>query len=161
MRTYACLIVLSLLACNNNTTPAPTPDATVLPDQSTTSMPDQSTTSMPDQSMTATGDAAMGNMVTLKLENYLAWCTVTVNNGTPDSLDSVQMLQFPQGTVVNLHGDTKSAASFFWAYWVGTAGDTTSAHDTAMTTTVTMDANKTVQACCPINGTAASCPAPN
>ena len=33
------------------------------------------------------------------------------------------------GTVVNVSGD-KGSVTFVWGYWVGTAGDTTAAHDT-------------------------------
>ncbi len=99
------------------------------------------------------------NTFNLKMENYLQWCLVT-EQGTDEGMTEVVNMTFPAGTVVNLHADTASAASFFWAYWVGTDGDTTTAHDTNMTTTVTMTKDKTVQACCPIVGTAATCPAP-
>lgn len=105
----------------------------------------------------ASGDA--GNMATLKLENYLSWCTVTVNGGA-GSTTGTQTLTFATGAVVNLGGD-KANSTFVWGYWRGTAGDTTAAHDTAMTTTVTMSGNKTVQACCPFASSPSTpCPDP-
>jgi hypothetical protein len=68
-------------------------------------------------------------------------------------------MTFPAGTVVNL-GAMASASFFVWGYWVGTDGDTSAAHDTSMTTTVTMTASKTVQACCPDAPPAALVPCP-
>jgi len=106
---------------------------------------------------TAANDGA--TTYTLIMQNYLQWCTVT-EQGTSEGTATPVTMTFPAGTVVNLHADTASAAAFFWAYWVGTDGDTTTAHDTNMTTTVTMTKDKTIQACCPIVGTAATCPAP-
>src|SRR5690348_9286675 len=70
-------------------------------------------------------------MVTLKLENYLNWCSVTVNGGAA-STTALQTLSFPAGSVVNLHGD-QASATFVWGYWRGTANDTGATHDTGMT----------------------------
>jgi hypothetical protein len=106
-----------------------------------------------------TGNSDGAVTYTLIMENYLSWCTVT-EQGTDEGGTASVTMTFPAGTVVNLKGDTVSAASFFWAYWFGTDGDTTSAHDTNMTTTVTMTKNKTVQACCPVVGTPPTCPPP-
>lgn len=92
------------------------------------------------------GDASDGG-VTLTVQNYLSWCTVAVNGGG-SSAAATQTLTVQPGTVVNVSGD-KASATFVWGYWVGTAGDTTAAHDTAKMTTVTVNANKTIQACCP------------
>lgn len=94
------------------------------------------------------GDAASDGGVTLTVQNYLSWCTVAVNGGG-SSTAATQTLDVQPGTVVNLSGDLASA-TFVWGYWVGTTGDTTAAHDTAKTTTVTVNANKTIQACCPL-----------
>jgi len=102
-----------------------------------------------------------GTTFTLKVEDYLSWCTVSINGGT-GSITATQSLTFSPGTVVNLMAD-KASSTFEWGYWVGTAGDTTSAHDTAMGTTVTMSGDKTVQACCPFSSGASAhqpCPAP-
>jgi hypothetical protein len=100
---------------------------------------------------------------TLKIENYLSWCSVT-EQGTDESSTALVTMTFPAGTVVDLNAMALSS-TFVWGYWVGTAGDTTSAHDTSMSTTVTMTANKTVQACCPFaptgGGLATPCPSPN
>lgn len=105
----------------------------------------------------ANGDGAV--TYTLIMQNYFNWCTVT-EQGTDEGTVTPVTMTFPAGTVVNLHADTASAGTFFWAYWVGTDGDTTAAHDTEMTTKVTMTQNKTIQACCPVVGTPATCPAP-
>jgi hypothetical protein len=94
------------------------------------------------------GDAATdGGGVTLTVQNYLSWCTVAVNGGG-SSTAATQTLTVQPGTVVNVSGDL-SSPTFVWGYWVGTAGDTAAAHDTAKMTTVTVNANKTIQACCP------------
>jgi len=78
---------------------------------------------------------------TLTIDNYLGWCSVTVN-GTAYAGPRT----FPEGTVAALHGDTANATLFVWGFWTRTDhGD----HDTMMSTTVTMTANKTVFACCP------------
>jgi hypothetical protein len=109
----------------------------------------------------AAKDAAdAGPTSTLKLEDYLAWCSVSVGDGGASSA-SLRTLTFPTGTVVNLSGDTASAASFVWGYWVGTAGDTTASHDPSKMTTVTMSGDKTVQACCPLTSSPTTpCPPP-
>jgi hypothetical protein len=99
-------------------------------------------------------------MVTLKLENYLNWCSVSVNGGLPNTM-GLQTLTFPPNTVVTLNGATANASLFVWGYWVGTAGDTSPSHDHSMATTVTMDTNKTVQACCPLTSSPTTpCPPP-
>jgi hypothetical protein len=98
-------------------------------------------------------DAGGGSDVTLSINNYLAWCTVT-----EQSEAYMMSMEFPTGTVVNLDA-MPVADSFVWGYWTGTDGDTTTAHDTSMSTTVTMTGNKMVQACCPFT-TAPSTPCP-
>ena len=90
---------------------------------------------------------ATGSTATLTLEDYLSWCSVSVNGGAASRAAS-QTLTFPMNSVVSLRAD-KANSTFVFGYWVGTAGDTGPSHDTAMATTVTMDGNKTVQACCP------------
>jgi hypothetical protein len=101
------------------------------------------------QATGGTGGQAAGDAgtFTLKMENYLTWCTVT-EQGTPEGTTALVTMTFPAGTVVNLIGAAASDA-FVWDYWRGTDGDTGAAHDTNMTTTVTMTKDKTVQACCP------------
>jgi hypothetical protein len=89
------------------------------------------------------GTGSGSGAITLTIENYLSWCTVTENGGP-----LVGAMTFPAGTVVHL-GAVPESSLFIWGYWVGTDGDTGSAHDTNMMTTVTMTASKTVQACCP------------
>jgi hypothetical protein len=88
-------------------------------------------------------DAGGGSDVTLSINNYLAWCTVT-----EQSEAYMMSMEFPTGTVVNLDA-MPVADSFVWGYWTGTDGDTTASHDTNMMTTVTMSSDKSVEACCP------------
>jgi hypothetical protein len=96
-------------------------------------------------------------MATLKLENYLSWCSVAVDNGAANTT-ALQTLMYPSGTVVHLSGDMASNI-FVWGYWVGSDGDVSASHDQAMMTTVTMSGDKTVQACCPF-ATAPNTPCP-
>ena len=101
-----------------------------------------------------------GGMVNLKIENYLNWCSVVVENGAASTAAVITKSVAP-GTTVHLAGDTASAASFVWGYWRGTAGDTGAAHDTNKMTTVTVSADKTVQACCPLTSAPTTpCPDP-
>jgi hypothetical protein len=87
--------------------------------------------------------AGGGSDVTLSINDYLAWCSVTEQGAT-----YATSMTFPKGTVVNL-GAMPVSTAFVWGYWTGTDGDTTAAHDTKMTTTVTMTGDKSVVACCP------------
>ena len=99
-----------------------------------------------DSASSDAADAAPAK-VTLTISDYLGWCSVSVNGGA--STSAPLPMSFTVGTVVHLSGDTIAPGVFVWDYWRGTDGDTTSAHDTSMTTTVTMTTDKTVQACCP------------
>jgi hypothetical protein len=99
-------------------------------------------------------------MVNLKIENYLNWCSVTVENGAASTM-AVITKSVAAGTTVHLGADTADAASFVWGYWRGTAGDTGASHDTAKMTTVTVSADKTIQACCPLTSSPTTpCPDP-
>jgi hypothetical protein len=105
------------------------------------------------------GDGSNG-MVNLKIENYLNWCSVSVDSGAASTM-AVITKSVASGTTVHLAGDTASATEFVWGYWRGTAGDTGSAHDTSKMTTVTLTADKTVQACCPLTSAPTTpCPDP-
>jgi len=106
----------------------------------------------------ATGDeiypSGFETQVTLTLNDYLAWCRVTIDRGGPEvsSFPSYTITrQFDEGRVVVLHGDTASAAAFYWRYWTGTdaAG---AGMDFNMDATVTMSGDKSVLACCPLTG---------
>lgn len=55
---------------------------------------------------------------------------------------------YPADTVVSLDAAAASA-TFVWGYWTGTDGASTGGNDVNMSTTVTMDADKSVLACCP------------
>ena len=84
----------------------------------------------------------------LHISNYLAWCSVTVDDAAPSTSAEI-IVYVPPGTVVPLFAEPLS--SFVWGYWVGTDGDSGS-HDTQQTTVVTMGADKHIQACCPFAG---------
>jgi len=119
---------------------------------SSTSAPNYNSTSTSTNTSTAGG-------VTLKLENYLSWCSVSVN-GAAASTDATQTLNVPQGTVVPLSANPASNV-FVWGYWVGTDGDTGASRDTGQEAAATMDKDKVVQACCPFASSPSTpCPAP-
>jgi hypothetical protein len=142
MRMTIASLVLGLAACGD--------DSSVAYDLATAK----------DLSSGAADMASAAGTFTLKLENYLAWCTVSVNGGA-SSTTALQTLTFAPNMVVNLAGD--KVTGFEWGYWVGTVGDTGASHDTMMMTTVKMDKDRTVQACCPFaSGPMAHqpCPAP-
>ena len=103
----------------------------------------------------ATSDTIFANGFenpTLTIDNYLAWCEVSVD-GAPLSINPPPT-QFTQGTVVPLSAEPASSA-FIWGYWRFTD---VSGHDTSPNTTVTMTSDRTVFVCCPFtDGT--GCPA--
>lgn len=104
----------------------------------------------------AGGDGASGT-VTLTINNYLNWCTVSVNGGTTTTMDPISVPVAPN-TVVNLHADT-AGSSFVWGYWLGVDGD--GGHDTNMNATATVTKNMTIQACCPTTAAPTTpCPPP-
>jgi hypothetical protein len=126
--------------------PGPQTDAGSPADGATTAPPDAGADAGDPTDAGVAPEA--GAAVTLVVENYLSWCKVSVNGGA-SSTAATQTVTVAPDTVVNLSGDL--ASSFFvWGYWVGTAGDTTAAHDTSKTTTVKVSVNKKVQACCPL-----------
>ena len=83
-------------------------------------------------------------MFTLSIDNFLAWCDVSVNGDPPTSAPPPSA--FEQGRVIPLHGDPADANYFVWGFWTGTDGGD---HDTNMDTTVTMSADLIVHVCCP------------
>ena len=106
------------------------------------------------------GDGAVdGGMVTLRIQNYDLQCAISVDNGAVVTT-AEEDLQERAGAVVHLTA-SRASATYVFGYWVGTSGDRTAAHDTFMATTVNVDGDMTVQACCPF-ATAPSmpCPAP-
>jgi hypothetical protein len=90
--------------------------------------------------------------VTLTVTDYLSWCTITVGSNVPYATAS-KTFDVPVGTVVHLTATPN--ASLTWAYWTGT-DNTDGGKDSNTQTTVTMNADKTVLACCPPN-TSFSC----
>jgi uncharacterized protein YceK len=115
--------------------------------------------STPYSTSTSTSTSTSEAGVTLKLEDYLSWCSVSVN-GAVASTNATQTLTVPQGTMVPLSA-TAASSVFVWGYWVGTDGDTSASHDTGQAATVTMDKSKVVQACCPFASSPSTpCPAP-
>ena len=77
----------------------------------------------------------------LSIDDYLNWCSIT-ENGAPYVVSE----SFDAGTVVNLSAAPNQG--FVWGYWTGTDG-AAGGQDMKMTTTVTMNGNKNVLACCP------------
>src|SRR3954468_18427538 len=57
---------------------------------------------------------------TLTVNDYLNWCSVTVNGGPPSSSLSTQYT-FNEDVVVAL--TAKPLAGFQWGYWMGTDAD--------------------------------------
>jgi hypothetical protein len=98
-------------------------------------------------------DASNG-MVTLTIKNYLAWCTVTVNGGTANTM-ATQTYQLAPNSSVTAQGDTKNAGSFYWGYWgnVGPDGGLSAGgQDTSKSIAFTITSDLTLEACCPDNG---------
>ncbi len=95
---------------------------------------------------TGTGGTGGPAMYTLTVQNYLSWCDVT-ENGALYAASAPPAMSFPAGTVVDLTAVPNTI--FVWGYWTGTDGDTSAGHDMSMSTTVKMDGDKTVMACCP------------
>lgn len=81
----------------------------------------------------------------LTIDNYLAWCNVTVGNDAPTSADISKA--FPDGTVVPLHAEP--ADPFVWGFWTGTD---TGGIDANQDAEVTMSTDRNVFVCCPLSG---------
>jgi hypothetical protein len=95
--------------------------------------------------------------VKLTVSNFLAWCAITVAQPSGATLanpptSATNSLTEPAGTVVVLHGAPASAA-FEWVP-AGGVGGWSGAIDPGQDpkgtdVTVTLDASKTVDVCCP------------
>jgi hypothetical protein len=90
-----------------------------------------------------------GSGFSLTVNNFDNWCTVTIAGNPTD-------FTFAPGTVLSLHA--VGMPTFTFAYWLGTDGANSgnNGQDPNATTTVTMNANKTVLACC--NNATEFCP---
>jgi hypothetical protein len=124
---------------------ATTMDSNVPLDDAGNEVTDSATAMDAAQDASNTVDA--GIMYTLTINNYLSWCSVKIDTD-PARTNATITKMFDAGTVVQLTGD-KASNSFKWGFWTNTAGDTTVNRDQQMMTTVTMDSDKTVVACCP------------
>jgi hypothetical protein len=69
------------------------------------------------------------------------WCSIT-ENGVPYSVSE----SFDAGVVVSL--EAAALPGFAWGYWTGTDG-ANGGQDMNLSATVTMNASKTIFACCP------------
>lgn len=88
----------------------------------------------------------------LTIDNYLSWCSVSVNGAAFTA--NPPPTPFEPGTVVNLFAKPVSG-TFIWGYWSFTD---VPGHDTSQNTTVMMTSDRTVSVCCPFtNGE--GCPA--
>ncbi len=84
---------------------------------------------------------------TLTIGNVLDWCSIKEDGGASYMASAV----LNQGKVVNLSAEPISG--FIWGHWTGTDGDSGSGDENKVTT-VTMDSDRAVIACCPFpNGT--------
>jgi hypothetical protein len=100
------------------------------------------------RSVAAQGDEIFPNSFeapfTLTINNDVAWCSVTVNGGPPDTSLTIIASIFPD-TVAKLHADP--LLGFIWGFWNGT--DDGNGY-TQQDTTVTMTSDLGVEVCCPI-----------
>ena len=95
-----------------------------------------------------------GTQFTLTIHDYIGWCAITVNNGTPSTSDP-QTYVFAPSTNVSLHGESAADASFYWGYWgnVGTDGGLADGgQDLNQNVSFAITGNTTLNACCPDNG---------
>ena len=80
--------------------------------------------SVSDASVAVDADAAPDTgstpTFTLKIENYLSWCSVSINDGASNTTATQTMTVAP-GTVVKVNGDLANS-TFVWGYWYGTDG---------------------------------------
>ena len=107
-----------------------------------------------DAGMLSDGGLDGGEQVyLLTMRNYLNQCSLS---GLGDA-GYLPTAAFVAGTVVPLQASPQPG--YVWGYWTGTDG-ADSGDDLRMDTTVTMDANKQVLACCPQQGGAPICPSP-
>jgi hypothetical protein len=93
-------------------------------------------------------------LFTLTIDNYINWCSISVDGGQPSSANPISK-SFPQGTVVMLQA-APVLDIFVWGYWTDTDAG---ALDTNQSTQVTMSADRSVLACCPFKPPASqTCP---
>jgi hypothetical protein len=88
---------------------------------------------------------------TLTIKNYIGWCSITVNGGTP-STAGTQTFQFAPNTSVTVHGDTANASLFYWGYWGNVAPDgglADGGEDLSMSVSFNITRDMTLNACCP------------
>jgi hypothetical protein len=89
----------------------------------------------------AAATTAPGPCCVLSIDDYLTSCSIT-ENGVPYSASE----SFDVGTVVSL--EAAALPGFAWGYWTGTDG-ANGGQDINFSATVTMNASKSVFACCP------------
>jgi len=109
-----------------------------------------------DSSSTDTGGGGdTGATFRLTIDNYLSWCSVSVDGGTPTTATPITVDVAPNA-VVHLHADP--VAGFIWGYWYGTPTDGAT-KDTQTSQTVTVTKDMKIQACCPTQASP-TCPPP-
>jgi len=84
-------------------------------------------------------DGGTASAFTLGITNVQDWCAITVDGA---AFEPTATYSYDAGTVVDLTAVGSPPGTFTFAYWTGT-DDNQSA-----STTVTMNANMTVSACC-------------
>ncbi len=145
-------------ACSSSTStddggpPDSTSDVQQQNDSSTNDASKDSSTNDGSSNDSGSDASDAGAHVTLTVNDYLSWCKVTVNGGSPN-IASPQMYTFPPNTVVTAVGDTANVSAFYWGYWGNVAPDGGSiddgGEDLSKTVTFTITADTTLNACCP------------
>jgi ABC-type oligopeptide transport system substrate-binding subunit len=118
------------------------------------SKPDGSGSDAANDGSTTDGGGDASNQLTLTIQNYLAWCAVTVNGGSANT-SATQTYQFAPDASVALHGDTANSGAFYWGYWgnVNDAGVLADGGtDLSQDVNFTITSDVTLHACCPDNG---------
>ncbi len=139
---------------------APGPDAATEPPDAASEPPDAAS-EPPDAAEPADANQeapdASATTATLFIDNFLAWCAVTVTQPagatlTDPATSASNSLTAPIGTVVVLHGEPASA-SFEWVPAGGTggwSGDIDPGQDgKSKDVTITLTGEKSVSVCCP------------
>jgi hypothetical protein len=88
---------------------------------------------------TPPNDAGPGSGFVLSIANIKDWCAITVDGA---ALNATASYTFDAGTVVPLSAVGSPPGTFTFAFWTDTD------NNTSASTTVTMDADKNVSACC-------------
>ena len=146
---FALASLIFVCACSSKSTPST--------DAPPSSNPDAAKTFDAPPGAPDAKPADAKNGFTLHIINQLAWCDITVDGTKYVPPNEPPDMTYAKGTVVHLFGEPEST-TFKWGFWLGTDGQNDGGtQDTSQTATITMNADMTVQVCCPFtNGS--TCP---